>query len=107
MAEQTLPFDIIMNLKKMRPRDSAAKSHTSDCISKEFDDLLAHIRFLTNDLEDATTEASIKETMQTLVVKHFFFFYRMSHDFQQRHQKIRVKKRRHEVTNKQMHKETN
>ena len=89
MAEQTLPFDIIMNVVKMRPRDSAAKSPTSDCINEEFDDLLAHIRFLTNDLEQATTEAAIIETMQTLFVKHLFFFYRMNDDFKQRHQKIR------------------
>ena len=80
MAEQTLPFDIKMNVVKMRPRDSAAKSHTSDCINDEIIELWAHENFM---------RPTPIETMPELVVKRYFFFYRMSHDFQQRHQKIR------------------
>ena len=83
MAEQTLPFDIIMQIIKMRPRDSAAKSHTSDCISEEFDESLAHMRFINNDLTI--------ERMQEHFANRFFFFYRCSDDFEKRHQNITLR----------------
>ena len=78
---ETLPFDIIMKILKMRPRDKDAKSLTSDCIREEFDELLAHIRFI----HPATSE----ESMHEFFVNRFFFWYRGSEDFERRHKNIR------------------
>ena len=84
MAEQ-LPFEMIMKILKMRPRDSAAKSHTCDCISEEFDELLAHVMF--------TNNATTIERMQENFANRFFFFYKCSDDFEKRHKNIRLRDR--------------
>ena len=64
---ETLPFDIIIKILKMRPRDSCAKSPTSECIHAEFDDMLAHLRNI--------CPRFTEEDMQTVCVNRFFGRY--------------------------------
>ena len=80
---ETLPFDIIMNILRMRPRDSQMKSPTADLIKEEF------LNTYTADCEFRySDDYPTHEHWAPIFSRQYFFWYKTTNLYSERRRKF-------------------